>query len=170
MRGDATGTTGAEILWGKVGTFPPQPRAANENGGGEETRTVTLRRTLAKSGVKVRIKVPIAEYEAVAVSTTINDEGMLFSAIELIHPDPELNYRVFEEQGNNTVVAEWQNWGRKLGLPLYIRGGDGSLIAYSQQVGGVLVGETSMRRRIVSDVTRPPRGGGRPDIGIVVSN
>ncbi|HUV31986.1 MAG TPA: DUF6101 family protein [Devosiaceae bacterium] len=173
MRGDATGTAGVEILSGRAGTCLPRLRAANENdgdGAGSETRTVTIRRTLKLSGVTVKLKVPVDDFVGVAVSTTINEEGVLRSAIELIHPDCELNYRVFEEEGNNTVVAEWQNWGRQLDLPLYIRGGNGDLIAYSQQVGGVLFGETAMRRRLSSDADRRPRFLNRRELGIVVSN
>ena len=63
-----------------------------------------------------------------------------FVAIELVHGDPELNYRVFEEIGNANVVAEWQNWGKKLRLPLFIKAGDGNLLPYSQQVDGVGAG------------------------------
>ena len=82
---------------------------------------------------------------------------MLTSAIELVHGDPELNYKVFEEAGNGSVVAEWQNWGKKLRLPLYIKAGDGSLLPYSQQVSGVALGATMARRKMMHDVNRRPR-------------
>ena len=90
-----------------------------------------MRKTLEKSGVAIKIKVPVDEFVGVAVSTAISEEGVLSSAIELVHGDPELNYRVFEEVGNANVVAEWQNWGKKLRLPLYIKAGDGTLLPYS---------------------------------------
>jgi hypothetical protein len=79
------------------------------------------------------------------------------SSIELIHSDEDFNYRVFEEEGNSNVVAEWQNWGRKLRLPLYIRSGDGSLIAYSQQIDGVMVGASSSRRMLSAEAERRTR-------------
>ncbi len=82
---------------------------------------------------------------------------MLSSAIELVHADPGLNYRVFEEVGNQSVVAEWQNWGKKLRLPLYIMAGDGSLLPYSQQVDGLLLGNETVRRRFAPDAKRRPR-------------
>jgi hypothetical protein len=138
----------------------PLPRpfgAANDNGPREPVKTVTVRKTLEKSGVAIKIKVPVDEYVGVAVSTTINEEGVLISAIELVHGDPELNYRVFEEMGNHNVVAEWQNWGRKLRLPLYIRAGDGSLLPYSQQVDGVLLGHATSRRKLSAEAGRRPR-------------
>jgi len=123
----------------------------------KSTKTVTVRKKLEKSGVAIKIKVPVHEYFGVAVSTSISEEGVLSSAIELVHDDDDLNYRVFEETGNTNVVAEWQNWGQKLRLPLFIRAGDGELMPYSQQVGGVLVGPETSRRRTAQQAKRRPR-------------
>jgi len=131
--------------------------AANDNGPKEPVNTVTVRRTLEKSGVTIKIKVPVSEFVGVAVSTRISDEGVLTSAIELVHGDPDLNYQVFEEEGNQNVVAEWQNWGRKLRLPLFIKAGDGALLPYSQQVDGVMLGASHQRRRLVAEAGRRPR-------------
>src|SRR5690606_16563926 len=131
--------------------------AANDNGPRDPVKTVTVRRHLEQSGVAVKIKVPVDEFIGVAVSTHITDEGVLSSAIELVHGDPDLNYRVFEEVGNGDVVAEWQNWGKKLRLPLYIRAGDGSLLPYSQQVDGVALGDSTSRRKLVAEAGRRPR-------------
>jgi len=131
--------------------------AANDNGPKDPVNTVTVRRTLEKSGVTIKIKVPVSEFIGVAVSTRISEEGVLTSAIELVHGDPELNYQVFEEEGNHNVVAEWQNWGRKLRLPLFIKAGDGSLLPYSQQVDGVLLGNHTKRRKLAAEAGRRPR-------------
>jgi hypothetical protein len=90
------------------------------------------------------------------VSTRISEEGELTSAIELVHGDPDLNYRVFEETGNLNVVAEWQNWGRKLRLPLFIKAGDGSFVPYSQQVDGLVLGLQTGRRRTAAEMQRRP--------------
>ena len=110
---------------------------ANDNGPKDPVKTVTVRKQLEKSGVAIKIKVPVTEFVGVAVATRISEDGVLSSSIELVHGDPDLNYRVFEEVGNGDVVAEWQNWGKKLRLPLFIKAGDGSLLPYSQQVSGV---------------------------------
>jgi hypothetical protein len=134
-----------------------RPGAANDNGPFEPTKTVTVRRQLQHSGIAVKIKVPVDEYVGVAVSTHITEDGVLLSAIELVHGDPDLNYRVFEETGNSNVVAEWQNWGKKLRLPLYIRAGDGSLVPYSQHVDGVALGSNSSRRKLAAEAGRRPR-------------
>jgi hypothetical protein len=141
-------------------TRPLTPRhfgPANDNGPRDPVRTVTVRRTLEKSGVEIKIKVPVEEFVGVAVSTSISEEGVLRSAIELVHGDPDLSYRVFEEVGNANVVAEWQNWGKKLRLPLYIKAGDGNLLPYSQTVDGVALGGTHERRRLAAESNRRPR-------------
>lgn len=130
---------------------------ANDNGPKEPVKTVTVRKMLEKSGVAIKIKVPVEEFVGVAVATRISDDGVLSSTIELVHGDPELNYQVFEEVGNGNVVAEWQNWGKKLRLPLYIKAGDGSMLPYSQQVSGVALGNTADRRRLAHDAERRPR-------------
>jgi hypothetical protein len=130
---------------------------ANDNGPKQPVKTVTVRRTLEKSGVAIKIKVPVDEFIGVAVSTKISDEGVLSSSIELVHGDPDLNYKVFEEIGNANVVAEWQNWGRKLRIPLYIKAGDGELLPYSQQVDGVMLGQATGRRKLAADASRRPR-------------
>lgn len=131
--------------------------AANDNGPRDPVKTVTLRKQLEKSGVSIKIKVPVDEFVGVAVSTHITEDGVLSSAIELVHGDPELNYRVFEEIGNANVVAEWQNWGKKLRLPLFIKAGDGQLLPYSQQVDGLDLGQSSTRRKLAAEAGRRPR-------------
>jgi hypothetical protein len=132
-------------------------KPANDNGAGRENMTVTIRRKLDKSGFTVKIKVPVSEYVGVAVGTRISEDGLLTSTIELVHPNDDLNYQVYAEDGNANVVAEWQNWGKKLRLPLYIRAGDGSLVAYSQHVGGVMVSNQNGRRMLSTDVERRTR-------------
>jgi len=129
---------------------------ANDNGPRDPVQTVTVRRKLERSGVPIKIKVPVNEFYGVAVSTSISEDGVLMSALELVHDDPELNYRVYEETGNANIVAEWQNWGKKLRLPLYIKAGDGALLPYSQQVDGVLVGNQTQRRKLAAEANRRP--------------
>jgi len=131
--------------------------AANDNGPKDPVKTVTVRRMLEQSGVAIKVKVPVTEFIGVAVATAISEEGMLTSSIELVHSDSELNYRVFEEEGNHSVVAEWQNWGKKLRLPLFIKAGDGNYMPYSQHVDGVMVGNTASRRKLVAEAGRRPR-------------
>ncbi len=149
------------LFGGKVlgSSFKPTTRTfgpANDNGPREPVKTVTVRRKLERSGVAIKIKVPVTEFFGVAVSTSISEEGVLTSALELVHDDPDLNYRVYEEEGNANIVAEWQNWGKKLRLPLYIKAGDGALMPYSQQVDGVMLGHNHDRRRLTAEANRRP--------------
>jgi hypothetical protein len=130
---------------------------ANDNGPRDPVKTVTVRKKLEKSGVAIKIKVPVDEFVGVAVSTRISDDGVLTSAIELVHGDPELNYQVFEEVGNFNIVAEWQNWGKKLRLPLFIKAGDGSLLPYTQHVSGVQLGNVVERRKLAHENERRAR-------------
>jgi hypothetical protein len=131
--------------------------AANDNGPKDPVKTVTVRRMLEQSGVAIKVKVPVTEFIGVAVATRISEDGVLVSAIELVHSDSELNYQVFEEEGNHNVVAEWQNWGKKLRLPLFIKAGDGAYMPYSQQVDGVAVGNSASRRKLIAEANRRPR-------------
>ncbi|HTJ57359.1 MAG TPA: DUF6101 family protein [Devosiaceae bacterium] len=148
---------------------PQVSSAANDDTPREPVKTVTVRRKLEKSGVSIKIKVPVDEFIGVGVSTHISEDGVLTSAIELVHDNPDLNYRVFEEVGNACVVAEWQNWGKKLRLPLYIMGGDGSLLPYSQQVDGVLLGHSTERRKLSAVANRRARFLNRREPGDRVS-
>jgi hypothetical protein len=145
------------LAFGKPAVADRRFIAANDNGPKDPVKTVTIRRMLEQSGVAIKVKVPVTEFIGVAVATTISEEGVLSSSIELVHADAELNYKVFEEQGNHSVVAEWQNWGKKLRLPLFIKAGDGQYIPYSQQVDGVMVGNSAARRKLASEAGRRPR-------------
>ena len=133
------------LAFGKPAVAERRFVAANDNGPKDPIKTVTIRRMLEQSGVAIKIKVPVSEFIGVAVATAISEDGVLTSSIELVHSDPELNYRVFEEDGNHSVVAEWQNWGKKLRLPLFIKAGDGAYMPYSQ------------RRKLVAEAGRRPR-------------
>jgi hypothetical protein len=130
---------------------------ANDNEKEKTIKTVTLRKKLDKSGVVIKVKVPVEEYYGVVVITDISEEGVLSSAIELVHEDKSLNYRVFFEEGNINVVAEWQNWGKKLRLPLFIQAGDKGLMPYSQQVGGLMLGNSNERKKAIGESNRRPR-------------
>ncbi|WP_127752165.1 MULTISPECIES: DUF6101 family protein [unclassified Devosia] len=145
------------LAFGRPNVIDRRFVAANDNGPKEPVKTVTVRKQLEQSGIVIKIKVPVHEFIGVAVATSISIEGALTSAIELVHADENLNYRVFEEEGNQNVVAEWQNWGRKLRLPLFIKAGDGTYLPYSQQVDGVMLGQGVARRRLAADAARRPR-------------
>ncbi|WP_375449771.1 DUF6101 family protein [uncultured Devosia sp.] len=155
----SVGMEGASVVlaFGRPAVTDKRFVAANDNGPKQPVKTVTVRKQLEKSGVAIKIKVPVDEFIGVAVSTNISEDGVLLSSIELVHGDSELNYQVFEEMGNHNVVAEWQNWGRKLRLPLLIKAGDGNYLPYSQQVDGVALGTSAARRKMAAAANRRPR-------------
>nr|WP_314261845.1 DUF6101 family protein [uncultured Devosia sp.] len=157
VHGVAMEGTSVVLAFGRPALTDRRFVAANDNGPRDPVKTVTVRRMLEQSGVAIKVKVPVTEFIGVAVATKISEEGVLTSSIELVHSDSELNYRVFEEEGNHSVVAEWQNWGKKLRLPLFIKAGDGAYMPYSQQVDGVMVGNTASRRKLVAEANRRPR-------------
>ena len=157
FHGVAMEGTSVVLAFGKPVVADRRFVAANDNGPKDPVKTVTIRRMLDQSGVAIKVKVPVTEFIGVAVATSISDEGLLTSSIELVHADAELNYRVFEEQGNHSVVAEWQNWGKKLRLPLFIKAGDGQYMPYSQHVDGVMVGNSASRRKLAAEAGRRPR-------------
>ncbi|WP_108461995.1 DUF6101 family protein [Devosia naphthalenivorans] len=157
FHGVAMEGTSVVLAFGKPVVADRRFVAANDNGPKDPVKTVTVRRMLDQSGVAIKVKVPVTEFIGVAVATSISDEGLLTSSIELVHADAELNYRVFEEQGNHSVVAEWQNWGKKLRLPLFIKAGDGQYMPYSQHVDGVMVGNSASRRKLAAEAGRRPR-------------
>ena len=145
------------LAFGKPALADRRFVAANDNGPRDPVKTVTVRKQLEQSGVAIKVKVPVTEFIGVAVATRISEDGVLTSSIELVHSDSELNYRVFEEEGNHNVVAEWQNWGKKLRLALFIKAGDGSYLPYSQQVDGVMLGQPTPRRKLAAEAARRPR-------------
>lgn len=157
VHGVAMEGTSVVLAFGRPALTDKRFVAANDNGPRDPVKTVTVRRMLEQSGVAIKVKVPVTEFIGVAVATRISEEGVLTSSIELVHSDSELNYRVFEEEGNHSVVAEWQNWGKKLRLPLFIKAGDGAYMPYSQQVDGVVVGNTASRRKLAAEAGRRPR-------------
>ncbi len=145
------------LLFGKAHFAGVHHAPANDNEKKSENKTLTIRKKLSESGDIVKVKVLVEEYYGVAISTIISDEGELSSEIALIHKDESLNYMVFREIGNLNVVAEWQNWGKKLRLPLFIRAGDGGLMPYSHQVDGVMLGNSNERKKAVGETKRRPR-------------
>jgi hypothetical protein len=157
VHGVALEGTSVILAFGRPALADRRFVAANDNGPKDPIKTVTVRRMLEQSGVAIKVKVPVTEFIGVAVATSISEEGALTSMIELVHSDSELNYRVFEEEGNQNVVAEWQNWGKKLRLPLFIKAGDGAYMPYSQQVDGVAMGNSQSRRKLVAEAGRRPR-------------
>jgi hypothetical protein len=107
---------------------------------------VVLRRALR--GIKMSVNLPVADYLGVAIRmepTSANTPGAI--AVVLEHPDPALSLTLCRAADGNDIVAEWQSWGRALGMPLLVEDSDGRLREPFARVGGVHAGIPISRRR-----------------------
>ena len=83
--------TSVVVLFGErpaAAEMPVAPKfgPANDNGPRDPVKTVTVRKQLEKSGVAIKIKVPVTEFIGVAVATSITEEGAHCAA--LVSPRP----------------------------------------------------------------------------------
>jgi uncharacterized protein DUF6101 len=107
---------------------------------------VVLRRALC--GIKMAVNLPVAAYLGVAIRmepTTAHSPGAI--AVVLEHPDPALSLTLCRAADGSDIVAEWQSWGRALGMPLLVEESDGRLREPFERIGGVRVGIPVSRRR-----------------------
>ena len=81
---------------------------------------------------------------------------MPLSAIDIVleHGDPALSLPLFSSETADEIVADWQAWGRVLGLPLLVAERDGSLREPFARLGAVLVEAPTRRRRRRSTIAR----------------
>ena len=107
---------------------------------------VVVRR--AVRGIAMRLSVRVADYLGVAIRVIPPDaasDGAI--AIMLEHRDESLAVPLLVAADSEDVVAEWQRWGRVLGLPLLIPDGEGSFREPFARLGGVRVATPAARRR-----------------------
>jgi hypothetical protein len=105
---------------------------------------VLLRRFV--SGVEMRVRIPLEAFKGVAVRVLDWDSADVI-AITLEHPDPALTVALHRAKGFEDSAAEWQSWGRVLGLPLLIEDMDGTLRRPVEMIGALLRGKMAIRRR-----------------------
>ena len=105
---------------------------------------VVLRRALC--GIKMAVNLPVAAYQGVAIRMEeIAASSSSVIAVVLEHPDPALSVTLCRAADGADIVAEWQSWGRALGLPLLVEGADGC--RPFDCIGSVHVGTPVSRRR-----------------------
>ena len=128
--------------------FTVSDRAADER-----IRTVELTRERvvhrrAVSGIKMAVNLPVAAYLGVAIRMEPPaDENPGAIAIVLEHHDPALCLPLYRAADGTDVVAEWQSWGRVLGVPLLVAEADGQLREPFERIGAVRTGTPHARRR-----------------------
>jgi hypothetical protein len=134
--------------------------AAADDAADERTRIVDLHRervVVRRSvrGIRMALNMPVAAFRGVAIRL-IGDAGKTPSAIAVMleHGDPALSVPLFAAIESDDVVADWQSWGRVLGLPLLVADGDGSLREPFARLGALRVEAPGLRRRRRTTVAR----------------
>ena len=140
-------------------SLPVRFTAADE-AADERTRIVDLHRervVLRRSvrGMRMALSMPVAAYRGVAIRM-VGDAGKPPSAIAVVleHGDPSLSLPLFAATEPDDIVAEWQSWGRVLGLPLLVADGDGSLREPFARLGVLRIEAPSFRRRRRTAIAR----------------
>jgi hypothetical protein len=119
---------------------------------------VVLRRTL--HGMRMALNMPVAAYRGVAIrlhrdaAASAESSAPASIAVVLEHQDPALSLPLFSSLETDDIVAEWQSWGRVLGLPLLVAEGDGSLREPFARLGQLRIEAPAWRRRRRSAVAR----------------
>jgi Family of unknown function (DUF6101) len=107
---------------------------------------VVLRRSVR--GMRMALNLPVVGFRGVAIRL-IGETGQMPSTIAVVleHGDPALSLPLFAANESDDIVAEWQAWGRVLGLPLLVAEGDGSLHEPFARLGALRVEAPIARRR-----------------------
>jgi hypothetical protein len=113
---------------------------------------VVLRRALC--GMRMAVNLPVAAYRGVAIRLDATTETPPFVAVTLEHDDAALSLPLFASTDNDDIVAEWQIWGRVLGLPLLIGDTDGTMREAFARIGPLRIAPATWRRRRRSAIAR----------------
>jgi hypothetical protein len=133
---------------------------------------VILRRAL--SGMRMAVNLPIAAYRGVAIRLDATTQTPPMVCVTLEHLDAALSLPLFASTDNDDIVAEWQIWGRVLGLPLLIADTDGTIREAFARIGPLRIAAPTWRRRRRSAIARRRpsrllrRWAGRADAAAVV--
>jgi len=107
---------------------------------------VVVRRSVR--GMRMALNLPVAAFRGVAIRLTgAANEPPTAIAVVLEHGDPALSLPLFSSTTSDDIVAEWQSWGRVLGLPLLVAEQDGSLREPFARLGAVRIEAPAGRRR-----------------------
>ena len=114
---------------------------------------VVVRRSVG--GMRMALNLPVAAFRGVAIRLN-GSAHELPTAIDVVleHGDPALCLPLFSSAATDDIVAEWQSWGRVLGLPLLVAERDGSLREPFARIGAVRVEAPTWRRRRRNAVAR----------------
>jgi hypothetical protein len=116
---------------------------------------VVLRRSVR--GMRMALNLPVTAFRGVAIKLAFDEAGAAPGSIAVVleHGDPDLSLPLFSATESDDIVAEWQSWGRVLGLPLLVAEDDGSLREPFTRLGAFLrVEAPTWRRRRRSAIAR----------------
>jgi Family of unknown function (DUF6101) len=114
---------------------------------------VVVRRCVG--GMRMALNLPVAAFRGVAIRLNGNaNEPPTAIDVVLEHGDPALSLPLFSSSASDDIVAEWQSWGRVLGLPLLIAERDGSLREPFARIGALRIEAPTWRRRRRSAAAR----------------
>jgi hypothetical protein len=114
---------------------------------------VVLRRAVRR--MRMAVNLPVAAYRGVAIKlhSEPGKPPFMFSVI-LEHADGGLSLPLYSAANPHEVVAEWQSWGRVLGLPLLFIEEDGASREVFARMGRLLIGQPVWRRRRRTAIAR----------------
>jgi len=114
---------------------------------------VVVRRCVG--GMRMALNLPVSAFRGVVIRLKQNDDEPP-SAIDVVleHGDPALSLPLFSSSATDDILAEWQSWGRVLGLPLLVAERDGSLREPFARLGALRIDAPSWRRRRRSALAR----------------
>lgn len=142
-------------------SLPVRFEAADESADGRRRvidlhrERVVLRRSVR--GIRMALNMPVAAFRGVALRPFGADSGATPPdeiAVVLEHRDPALSLPLFASAERDDIVAEWQAWGRVLGLPLLLAERDGSLREPFTRLGALRCEPVTWRRRRRSAIAR----------------
>lgn len=114
---------------------------------------VVLRRSVR--GIRMALNMPVKAYRGIAIRLRGEaDAPPNAITVVLEHSDPALSLPLFSSPEHDEIVAEWQSWGRVLGLPLLVAETDGSLREPFATLGAVRIEQPTWRRRRRSAIAR----------------
>jgi hypothetical protein len=114
---------------------------------------VVVRRSVR--GIRMALNMPVKTYRGVAIRLK-GEAGQPPDSIAVVleHSDPALSLPLFSSPERDEIVAEWQSWGRVLGLPLLVAETDGSLREPFATLGALRIEKPTWRRRRRSAIAR----------------
>ena len=116
---------------------------------------VVLRRSVR--GMRMALNMPVTAFRGVAIrlfGVSPGNSVPTSIAVVLEHQDPALSLPLFSSPEADDIVAEWQSWGRVLGLPLLVAEGDGSLREPFARMGALRIEAPTWRRRRRTTIAR----------------